>query len=467
MEQRPKATAGNPAFTESDDAKRQAERRTSKSGGVYAEVPRSIRFHTLLGLALIAISFGGFGYWAFAAPLAAAIIAQGSFVANGNNKIVQHLEGGIIEELLVAEGDKVKAGDILVKLDQTVARANARMLNLKRLRLEAVVGRLRAEAVGEDAFSVPQIVARQADDPDVRAIMESQNVNFQSKKIKLRDQLNLIDQNIRSLEFRARGYALQQASFNRQLEILNEEREAKSKLADKGLIRRPELMAWTARSPTRSARSAGSNPRSRRATRRSTATARRRSSPSIPTSRRRSTASKRPRPISTAYASRFGRRPKCSAAPPSVRLSTAPSYELLPYGRRRHRKRKADHGDPAGQCAADHRGAVAAYRHRSAQGRRGRDDRLSALNRRTTPVLKGKVFYVSADSIEEEVAGGQQRDVYIVRVEVPASEIGRIHGFHPVPGMPAEVLITTSERTFFEYLTKPITDSMSRAFKET
>ncbi len=88
----------------------------------YAEVPRSIRLHSLVGLALIAISFGGFGYWAFAAPLAAAIIAQGSFVANGNNKIVQHLEGGIIEELLVAEGDKVKAGDILVKLDQTVAR---------------------------------------------------------------------------------------------------------------------------------------------------------------------------------------------------------------------------------------------------------------------------------------------------------------------------------------------------------
>ncbi len=92
--------------------------------------------------------------------------------------------------------------------------------------------------------------------------------------------------------------------------------------------------------------------------------------------------------------------------------------------------------------------------------------RLSALNRRTTPVLSGKVFYVSADSVEE-VSGGQQRDVYIVRVEVPVSEIHRIHGFHPVPGMPAEVLITTSERTFFEYLTKPITDSMSRAFKET
>jgi HlyD family secretion protein len=91
--------------------------------------------------------------------------------------------------------------------------------------------------------------------------------------------------------------------------------------------------------------------------------------------------------------------------------------------------------------------------------------RLSALDRRTTPVLNGKVFYVSADSIEEN-AGLQVKDVYIVRVQIPDEEIAKVHNFHPVPGMPADVLIQTSERTFFEYLTKPISDSMSRAFKE-
>ena len=91
--------------------------------------------------------------------------------------------------------------------------------------------------------------------------------------------------------------------------------------------------------------------------------------------------------------------------------------------------------------------------------------RLTALNRRTTPVLQGKVFYVSADSIEEN-AGLSTKDVYIVRVQIPDSEIARVHNFHPVPGMPAEVLIQSSERTFFEYLSKPIADSMSRAFKE-
>ena len=434
----------------------------------YAEVPRSIRLHSFAGLALIAAFFGGFGYWAFAAPLAAAIIAQGSFVANGNNKIVQHLEGGIIEELLVTEGDKVRAGDILVKLDQTAARANARMLNLKRLRLEAVVARLRAEAMGSDSFTIPDIVANQAGDPDVRAIMDSQNVNFHSKKIKLRDQLNLIDQNIRSLEFRAKGYALQQASFNRQLQILNEERQAKSKLADSGLIRRPELLALD----RAIADAIGEIGRLESEVKESyTQIDRYRQEAVIAINTNKQTA--------------LDGLEAAEADLDSVREQVREAAEVL--GRATIRSpvdgtvvRSYFHtaggviasGKPIMEILpANVPLIIEAQLLRTAidQLKVGEDAtiRLSALNRRTTPVLSGKVFYVSADSIEEEMAGGQQRDVYIVRVEVPASEINRIHGFHPVPGMPAEVLITTSERTFFEYLTKPITDSMSRAFKET
>jgi HlyD family secretion protein len=91
--------------------------------------------------------------------------------------------------------------------------------------------------------------------------------------------------------------------------------------------------------------------------------------------------------------------------------------------------------------------------------------RLSSLNRRTTPILTGNVFYISADSVEDE-ASGLNKDIYIVRVEVPDHELEKLHGFRPVPGMPADVLIQTAERTFIDYITKPITDSMSRAFKE-
>ncbi|MDK1389234.1 Type I secretion system membrane fusion protein PrsE [Ensifer psoraleae] len=433
----------------------------------YSEVPRSIRLHSFAGLALIAASFGGFGYWAFAAPLAAAIIAQGSFVANGNNKIIQHLEGGIIEELLVDEGDKVRAGDILVKLDQTPARANERMLNLKRLRLEAVVARLRAEAMGSDTFQVPDIVAEQADDPDVRAIIESQNVNFQSKKIKLQDQLNLIDQNIRSLEFRAKGYELQRASFNKQMEILAEERQSKSRLAESGLIRRPELLALD----RAIADAIGEIGRLESEVKESNT--------QIDRYRQEAVIA-----INTNKQTALDGLEAAEADLDAVREQVREAAEILDRATIRSPVdgtvvRSYFHtaggviatGKPIMEILpANVPLIIEAQVLRTAidQLKVGEDAtiRLSALNRRTTPVLSGKLFYVSADSIEE-TAGGQQRDVYIVRVEVPASEINRIHGFHPVPGMPAEILITTSERTFFEYLTKPITDSMSRAFKET
>jgi HlyD family secretion protein len=91
--------------------------------------------------------------------------------------------------------------------------------------------------------------------------------------------------------------------------------------------------------------------------------------------------------------------------------------------------------------------------------------RLVALNQRTTPVLLGKVFYVSADALKDGNAA-QSREVYLARINLPASELLRVRGFSPTPGMPAEIMIQTSERTFFDYLAKPISDSMTRAFRE-
>ena len=91
--------------------------------------------------------------------------------------------------------------------------------------------------------------------------------------------------------------------------------------------------------------------------------------------------------------------------------------------------------------------------------------RLTALNQRTTPVLSGQVFYVSADALPVQTQDGT-REVYLARVSLPASELARVHNFAVTPGMPAEILIQTAERTFFDYLTKPIRDSMARAFME-
>ena len=145
--------------------------RKSDPDGLYDRVPRSVRTHLILGLALLVLSFGGFGAWAFRAELSAAVMAPGSFVATGRNKIVQHLEGGIIRELPVSEGDVVTAGQTLVSLDRTAAIANQRELKLRRARLEAISARLRAEYSAAEALSFAGFLLENEDEPAFAAIM--------------------------------------------------------------------------------------------------------------------------------------------------------------------------------------------------------------------------------------------------------------------------------------------------------
>ncbi len=94
--------------------------------------------------------------------------------------------------------------------------------------------------------------------------------------------------------------------------------------------------------------------------------------------------------------------------------------------------------------------------------------RLTAMNQRITPMISGEVIYLSADTLADERKSQQMgpTDIYIVRVKLNTEEAAAIPGFSPTPGMPAEVYIKTSERTFFQYIVKPIHDSMLRAFRE-
>ena len=112
----------------------------------YAAVPRSTRHHILAGMVITGVAVLGFSAWSATAPIAGAIITSGAFVASGQNKTIQHLEGGVIREIKVHEGDIVEAGQTLVVLDDTTPKAELRRLTLKLARLEAVEARLKAEA---------------------------------------------------------------------------------------------------------------------------------------------------------------------------------------------------------------------------------------------------------------------------------------------------------------------------------
>jgi len=204
----------------------------------YAEVPRSINRLVVIGLIMLVVCFGGFGVWSFRAPLAAAVIAQGSFVATGRNKIVQHLEGGIIQEIKVIEGQTVEAGQVLMTLDQTSAEANERELFIRKIRLQAMSERLEAEYGELERLEFSTNLIEASDDVEVMSILDGQKISFELSRKTLLNDIALLERNMEALKIRSSGFEAQLESMVRRSEILQEEYETKEALFNKGLVRK-------------------------------------------------------------------------------------------------------------------------------------------------------------------------------------------------------------------------------------
>jgi HlyD family type I secretion membrane fusion protein len=433
----------------------------------YSEVPRSIRIHAVTGLALMFVCLGGFGVWAFRAPLAAAVITQGSFVATGQNQVVQHYEGGFIKAILVKEGDSVKTGQPLIELDETEAKTKDRQLVLRLARLEAINARLDAEQAEHDEIVFPDLLVRLQDDPEVASILDSQRLNFKGSRLKLKSDTQLLNSNIEALKFRAEGYASQRDSMQRQLEFLKVEFKDKSELAKQGLIRRTEYNALSRAiadaegqigrlgaevsetdaevrkferqiSQTRAAYSQAALDEMQkisaeldgvREEQRTAANVLKRASIDAP--------------VSGVVVRMYYH------TPGGVIESGKNILEILPTDV----PLIVETNIPRSNIDVVNVGKTASVR-------------LTALNQRTTPILMGKVTYVSADSIVDTKSGSTAQEFYLARIDVSHAELHRIAGFTPTPGMPVEVMVQSAERTFMEYLSKPIVDSMTRAFRE-
>ena len=433
----------------------------------YSDVPRSIWKQTVAGGVLALFAFGGFGTWAATAPLAAAVIAQGSFMATGRNKIVQHFEGGIIRELVVSEGDEVVKDQPLVRLDETAALSRKREIFLRRVRLEVMAARLAAQSENAETMTTPDFITEFKNDPDVAEIVLTQQLNFRAQRLKLFTQISLVNQNAKALEFRREGYSDQKHATLRQIELLNEEYKTKHKLLSKGLLRATEV----------------------RALQRAIVDA-------------EGQIGRLDAEIAETGAQLLKEQREIAQAEQNYREDALDRLQSIQGDRdaAREQSREADDVLRRATILAPVSGTVIrTYYHTTggviesgkgimeilpagvpliieAKVSRNEIDnvkigqtasiRLVALNQRTTPVLRGEVFYVSADALEDSKAGLTTHDVYIVRINVSGQEFARVKGFSPHPGMPVEVMIQTHERTFLSYIVKPITDSMSRAFAE-
>ncbi|MDC0739495.1 HlyD family type I secretion periplasmic adaptor subunit [Cognatishimia sp. SS12] len=432
-----------------------------------SELPRQIWRIGIVGLFLMFGALGGFGYWAFSAPLAAAVVSQGSFVATGRNKVIQHFEGGIIKDIIASEGDAVQAGDTLITLDTTPSFTKLTELTLRKARLDAMVTRLKAQYGNDTQLTFASALRTQAiTDIGLADILDSQSQSFELSRDKLENELQLLNSNISAQELRIWGYEEQSKALDDQMALLNEDLAAKRELFSSGLTRKTEINALQRAlvdARGQKARLAAEIGESE-----SMIGKYRKQALQI----RHAYSQEALDELQAAQAELDSINEQILSAEDVLRRTeiTAPVSGTV-FRMHYHTSGGVIKG---GQEIAEILPMDAPLIIETLIPRTEIDSvqigqhafvRLTALNQRTTPVLDGEVFYLSADAVHN-AADATNPEVYIARINITPESIAKVPRFVPTPGMPVEILIATEERTFFQYLTKPIVDSMSRAFRE-
>jgi len=171
----------------------------------------------LMGYLVIVLTFGVFGGWAAFAKLDSAVVAPGTLSLEGNRKVVQHLEGGIVEAIYVEEGDLVGDGDILIRLRSVEARSNLDVLT-RRLNIARVVeARLIAERTLADRVEFPADLLARLDDAEVEAVIADQRRLFDDRRAILESQRNILAKRISQSNVQIEGLELQKSSFERRI----------------------------------------------------------------------------------------------------------------------------------------------------------------------------------------------------------------------------------------------------------
>ena len=433
----------------------------------HADVPRRTIVPTAGGIAAIVLFILGFGYWSNTALIAGAVITSGAFVTTGQNKIIQHLEGGVIREILVREGDIVEPGQSLIQLDPTGPKAELDRLVHRHLRSEAMEARLVAEIRDQRQVVFPPELLARMDEPDVKLMVGTQQMTFDAWRKNLESDIAALNDGVSASEERISAAQTQKSAVERQVELISEELKSKSALLPEGLVRKPEILALQ-RAQAALHGEIGKLEGEMGEAREQIAKT------------RQQIVSIRTAAIKEAVEQLHQTRAEITDLRERIRSQqgildrvniTAPVRGIVVKLRYHTTGGVIEPGKNIMELLPLRDSLVIEVRVRPQDidhVKIGQEAsiRLTALNRRTTPTLLGKVAYVSADALPDDLQTVQGREVYVVRVQLDEEQPPPMENFKPKPGMPAEVYIKTAERTFFEYLTQPIKDSMARAFRE-
>ncbi len=195
------------------------------------------------GLAVVLIAFVGFGGWAATAPLARAVPAGAILSVKGERKQIQHLEGGIVQQILVEEGEHVEQDQLLVLLDNVQAGATMARLRLQVDQQMSLQARLQAELSDAKEIEFPEALLSRADDAAVLMVMAAEVDQFEARRDSFQGQVDILEQRVEQLQDQVRGLTIQRQSRLEQLKIFNAEVIGLRELVQKGYYPRTQLLA--------------------------------------------------------------------------------------------------------------------------------------------------------------------------------------------------------------------------------
>ncbi|MDI1287146.1 MAG: HlyD family type I secretion periplasmic adaptor subunit [Reyranella sp.] len=428
-----------------------------------ATTQHSVRSSLLVGgIAGLLLVFG-IGGWAATTQLSGAVIASGKLVVDSNVKKVQHPTGGIVGELLVKEGDKVKQGDVVLRLDGTQTRSSLGIVNKAIDELLARQARNEAELDGAQSVVFPTALETRRSDPEVTRLMSGEKKLFEMRRTARDGQKAQLREQIQQLQLQIQGNQAQETAKVKEMQLVAQELEGVRVLWKQNLVpisrvtvlerdsarlegERASLVANVAQNRGRIAELELKIHQIDQdlSTEVGKEMAENRAKMSEMTERRIAADDQLKRiDLIAPQAGRIFQRSVHTVggviqAGEQVMLIVPESDSLMVEAKVAPQDIDQVH---VGQHAVL---------------------RFAAFNQRTTPELDGEVVHIGADVAQDDRAG---EPYYSVRIRVRDGELARLDGLHLIAGMPVEAFIQTTPRTVASFLVKPLTDQLARAFR--
>jgi HlyD family secretion protein len=425
----------------------------------------SFRGPVLLGLAALLALLAGFGLWSTQTRLAGAILAQGQIAGAADRQVVQHPQGGVVTAILVKDGDRVAAGDILLQLDDRALQSELRIVQDRLTELSARAARLTAERDGAPQPDYPpDLLALAATAPDIAAQIDGQTRLFAARRATLTESRDQLQRRIAQIAAEADGISAQRAALETQAALIAEERANQQSLLDKGLVPQSTLLALRreeARLQGQIGELTAALARSRdqmteveiqisallTRQREAAATELRDIGPMVLELTETHRALRERISTLTLRAPAGGIVIGLTVTTPQAVLRAAePALFIVPQDRPLSITVRI----PPLQVDAVAVGQPA-------------DLVFSAFPAFDTPRLLGRVTMVSADALADPQTG---HAYYLATVELLPGERARLGDRALLPGMPVEVFLQTGSRTPLAYLLEPFTAYFTRALRE-